>query len=88
MNGKRNCVFWIIILIIFPQLYTLGQNKKRLILGWIWWCFTRRKIKNIFFYYIFILELISHPQEYMDWIALADIRRDGISSNLKSDNIV
>ena len=41
----------------------------KILLGWIWWCFTRRKIKNIkiFFTLYIYFELLAHPQEYMDW---------------------
>ena len=43
-------------------------NVSKIILGWIWWCFTRRKIKNIkiFFTLHIYFELLAHPQEYMD----------------------
>ena len=37
----------------------LGRKQKILYIGWSWWCFTRRKIKNIkisfFLLYIYII---------------------------------
>ena len=74
LNGKIHANFFLTRFFFYNSYKNWLNNLKLfiLILGWIWWCFIRRKFKNIkiFFTLYLYFELRAHLQEYIDCIVI------------------